>query len=194
MTEHSGTRMLSSTRSSSGIRRQQRDGIGDLSADLEAGLLQWLGIRGLDAAIPRRAARRGYDVADYTGIHPLRTLDNFRGWSTRRIAASWDHRGAGPNTPPIRTRGSRPRAIRPPGAREVSRLVRLERYGPEVQRARIIFVDYEPSNWTTTQFAAPTMASFLRPPADLNYDTRSAASGVRVLQFLDGLGGGRLPG
>jgi maltose alpha-D-glucosyltransferase/alpha-amylase len=172
------------------------DGIGDL-----AGLtskLEYLQSLGVDAVwmlpiTPSPLRDDGYDVADYTGIHPdYGTLDEFR-----RLVDEAHRRELRilVELVPNHTSDQNPwfQASRDPAHPEHAKYRDWYVWSDtdEVYRdARIIFLDYEPSNWTYDPIrCAYYWHRFFDHQPDLNYDNPEVQRAVlRVLQFWMDLG------
>jgi hypothetical protein len=136
----------------------------------------------------------GYDIADYFSVHPsYGTLEDFREFldeAHQRACASspsWCS-----TTPPTRTPGSSGPAARRPAPR--ARFLRLERQPRENTEARIIFKDFEHSNWTWDPVAkAILLAPLLLPSAGPQFRQPRRPRGLlKVPRFLAGYGRGRL--
>jgi maltose alpha-D-glucosyltransferase / alpha-amylase len=172
------------------------DGIGDLPG-LTAKLdyLEWLGV---DAVwmlpiTPSPLRDDGYDVADYTGIHPdYGTLDDFR-----RLVDEAHARGLRVvvELVPNHTSDQHPwfQASRDPAHPEHAWYRDWYVWSDtddKYRDARIIFLDYEPSNWTYDPVrCAYYWHRFFDHQPDLNYDNPEVQRAVlRVLQFWMDLG------
>ncbi len=133
----------------------------------------------------------GYDIADYTGIHPrFGRLDDFKAF----LEAAHD-RGLRVITELVlnHTSDQHPWFQRarhaPPGSRERDFYVWSDT--PEkYQDARVIFQDFEPSNWTWDPVAkAYFWHRFYSHQPDLNYDNPAVREAILpVLDFWLGMG------
>jgi len=172
------------------------DGIGDLPGlTSKLDYLQWLGIDAVWMLPITLSPLRddGYDVADYTGIHPdYGTLDDFR-----RLVEAAHRRGLRivVELVPNHTSDQNPwfRASRDPAHPEHAKYRDWYVWSDTDQKyreARIIFVDYEPSNWTYDPVrGAYYWHRFFDHQPDLNYDNPEVQRAVlRVLQFWMDLG------
>src|SRR5512136_1866033 len=172
------------------------DGIGDLPGlTSKLDYLQWLGIDAIwmlpITASPLRDD--GYDVADYTGIHPAYgTLDDFR-----RLADEAHRRGLRiiVELVPNHTSDQNPwfQASRDPAHPEHARYRDWYVWSDTDEKyrdARIIFLDYEPSNWSYDPLrCAYYWHRFFDHQPDLNYDNPEVQRAIlRVLQFWMDLG------
>jgi maltose alpha-D-glucosyltransferase/alpha-amylase len=172
------------------------DGIGDL-AGLTSKLdyLQWLGVDAiwLLPITPSPLRDDGYDVADYCGIHPdYGTLDDFR-----RLVEEAHRRGLRivVEVVPNHTSDQHPwfQASRDPDHPEHARYRDWYVWSESDDRyrdARIIFVDYEPSNWTLDPVRGEYYwHRFFDHQPDLNYDNPEVQRAMlRVAQFWMDLG------
>ena len=196
----SGTRTPSSTRSTSAPSTTATATASAIFAGLIEKLdyLQDLGVTAiwLLPFYPSPLRDDGYDIADYTDVNPIYgTLDDFKA-SPRRSPPPRHarHHRTG------RQSHLRPASVvpaRPPFAAGQlrARFLRLERHAPSrFKDARIIFKDFEPSNWTWDPVAkAYYWHRFYSHQPDLNYDNPAVHEAVfRVLDFwldmgVDGL-------
>ena len=121
----------------------------------------------------------GYDIADYTDVHPAYgTLQRLPGLPARGppARAARHHRAGASTTPPTSTRGSSAPGARRPGSRGRDFYVWSDT-PDKYPEARIIFKDFEPSNWTWDPVAERVLlAPLLLPPArpELRQSRRSA--------------------
>jgi len=172
------------------------DGIGDLPG-LTAKLdyLQWLGVDAIWMLpiSPSPLRDDGYDVADYANIHPdYGTLDDLR-----LLVTEAHHRDLRViiELIPNHTSDQHPwfQASRDPNHPQ------HEKYrdwyvwsetDQKYQEARIIFVDYEPSNWSYDPLrGAYYWHRFFHHQPDLNYDNPEVQRAMlRVIQFWADLG------
>ncbi len=172
------------------------DGIGDLPG-LTAKLdyLQWLGVDAIWMLpiSPSPLRDDGYDVADYANIHPdYGTLDDLR-----LLVTEAHHRDLRViiELIPNHTSDQHPwfQASRDPNHPQ------HEKYrdwyvwsetDQKYQDARIIFVDYEPSNWSYDPLrGAYYWHRFFHHQPDLNYDNPEVQRAMlRVIQFWADLG------
>ena len=172
------------------------DGIGDL-AGLTGKLehLQWLGI---DAVwmlpiCPSPLRDDGYDVADYTAIHPdYGNLDDFKA-----LVAEAHRLGLKVVVEliPNHTSDQNPwfQASRDPGHPEHNKYRDWYVWSDTDQKykdARIIFIDSEPSNWTFEPLRGEYYwHRFFSHQPDLNYDNPDVQRAMlRVVQFWMDLG------
>jgi len=183
------------------------DGIGDLRG-LTAKLdyLQWLGVDAIWMLpiFPSPLRDDGYDVSDYFNVHPdygtlavESTADDFRA-----LVAEAHRRGLRVIVEliPNHTSDQNPwfQASRDPNHPEHE--IYRDWYvwsetDEKYQGTRIIFLDYEPSNWTYDELRrAYYWHRFFHHQPDLNFDNPEVQRVMlRVLQFWVESGGGRLP-
>ena len=134
----------------------------------------------------------GYDIADYTDVHPAYgTLEDFQVFlrEAHRRGLTRDHRGGNQShfgsaslVPESKTRRAR---------EQVARLLRLERRVREIQEARIIFKDFETSNWTWDPVAkAYYWHRFFshQPGSELRQSAMSSRQCSTLLDFWLGMG------
>jgi maltose alpha-D-glucosyltransferase/alpha-amylase len=170
------------------------DGIGDFPGLLEKlGYLQDLGVSALWLLpfYPSPLRDDGYDIADYTGVHPsLGTLDDFR-----RFLDEAHRRGLFVITELVLNHTSDQhawfqRARRAlPGSPERDFYVwsdTPDRY----REARIVFSDFEPSNWAWDPIArAYFWHRFYSHQPDLNFDNPLVKQAMmKVVDFWLGMG------
>jgi len=167
------------------------DGIGDLIG-LTARLdyLQDLGVTAvwLLPIMPSPLRDDGYDVSDYFGVHPdYGTLDDFR-----TLVAEAHHRGLRvvAELIPNHTSDQHPwfQASRDPTHPQHDKYRDWYIWSDTDARyadARIIFLDYEPSNWTHDPVrGAYYWHRFFHHQPDLNYDNPEVQQAMlRVVQF-----------
>ena len=167
------------------------DGIGDL-----AGLtskLDYLHALGVDAIwmlpiSPSPLRDDGYDVSNYVGVHPdCGTLDDFQ-----TLVAETHKRGLRiiVELIPNHSSDQHPwfQASRDPNHPEHAKYRDWYVWsdtGQEYQETRIIFLDYEPSNWTCDEVRGQYFwHRFFHHQPDLNYDNPEVQRAMmRVLQF-----------
>jgi maltose alpha-D-glucosyltransferase/alpha-amylase len=132
----------------------------------------------------------GYDVADYTGVHPdMGTLDDFRAF----VQAAHD-RGLRVVTDLVmnHTSDQHPwfQAARRDPASPYRDYYVWSDSGTEYPLTRIIFLDYEPSNWTYDEVAGRWFwHRFFHHQPDLNYDNPAVHEEMfRVIRFWLDLG------
>jgi maltose alpha-D-glucosyltransferase / alpha-amylase len=172
------------------------DGIGDLPGLTSK--LDYLECLGIDViwmlpVAPSPLRDDGYDVADYTGIHPdYGTLDDFR-----RLVVEAHRRGLRivVELVPNHTSDQHPwfQASRDPAHPEHARYRDWYVWSETDEKyrdARIIFLDYEPSNWSYDPVrGAYYWHRFFDHQPDLNYDNPTVQRAVLgVLQFWMDLG------
>jgi maltose alpha-D-glucosyltransferase/alpha-amylase len=176
------------------------DGIGDLAGLTEK--LDYLQDLGIDAIwmlpiSPSPLRDDGYDVSDYTDVHPdYGTMEDFR--ALVREAHRRDLRII-VELVPNHTSDQHPwfQASRDPDHPEHARYRDWYVWSDTDERyseARIIFLDYEPSNWTYDEVRQQYYwHRFFHHQPDLNYDNPEVQRAMmRVLQFwidegVDGL-------
>jgi maltose alpha-D-glucosyltransferase/alpha-amylase len=172
------------------------DGIGDLPGlTSKLGYLEWLGIDAIWMLpiMPSPLRDDGYDVADYTGIHPdYGTLDDFR-----TLVEQAHRRGLRVvvELVPNHTSDQHPwfQASRDPSHPEHARYRDWYVWSDTDEKyrdARIIFLDYEPSNWTYDPVrCAYYWHRFFDHQPDLNYDNPEVQRAIlQALQFWMDLG------
>lgn len=172
------------------------DGIGDLRGmTSRLDYLQWLGIDviWLLPICPSPLRDDGYDVSDYFGVHPdYGTLDD-----VRTLVAEAHRRGLRVMVElvPNHTSDQNPwfQASRDPGHPDHARYRDWYVWSDTDQKykdARIIFVDYEPSNWTYDPLrGAYYWHRFFHHQPDLNYDNPEVQRAMlRAMQFWSDVG------
>ena len=172
------------------------DGIGDLPGlTSKLDYLQWLGVDviWMLPITPSPLRDDGYDVAGYCDIHPdYGTLDDFR-----RLVDEAHRRGLRivVELVPNHTSDQNPwfQASRDPGHPEHAKYRDWYVWSETDEKyrdARIIFLDYEPSNWTYNPArGAYYWHRFFDHQPDLNYDNPEVQrTMLRVLQFWMDLG------
>ncbi|MGC9357923.1 MAG: maltose alpha-D-glucosyltransferase [Anaerolineae bacterium] len=172
------------------------DGIGDLAGLTERlDYLQWLGVDAIWMLpiFPSPLRDDGYDVSDYYDIHPdYGTLEDFH-----RLVEEAHRRGLKVIVEliPNHTSDQNPwfQASRDPNHPE------HEKYrdwyvwsdtDEKYEETRIIFIDYEPSNWTFDEVRGQYFwHRFFHHQPDLNFDNPEVQREIlRVLQFWCDLG------
>ena len=134
----------------------------------------------------------GYDISDYTDVHPAYgTLRDFQAFlrEAHRARLARHHRaGAEPHLRPASLVSARRAAPRPAraGAISTSGAIRPERY----RDARIIFKDFETSNWTWDPVAkAYYWHRFYSHQPDLNFDNPEVRNAMfKAIDFWFDLG------
>jgi len=172
------------------------DGIGDLRGlTSRLDYLQWLGVDAIwmQPICPSPLRDDGYDVSDYFGVHPdYGTLAD-----VRALVAEAHRRGLRVIVELIPNHTSDQnvwfQASRDPSHPEHARYRDWYVWSDtddKYRDARIIFIDYEPSNWTYDPVRkAYYWHRFFSHQPDLNYDNLEVQKAMlRVVQFWSDLG------
>lgn len=172
------------------------DGIGDLPGLISRlDYLQWLGVDAIWTLpiFPSPLRDHGYDVSDYFNVHPdYGTLEDYR-----RLVTEAHRRGLRVivELVPNHTSDQHPwfRASRDPHHPEHARYRDWYVWSETDQKyhdARIIFLDYEPSNWTYDPLRGQYFwHRFFHHQPDLNYDNLEVQRAMlHAVQFWLDLG------